>query len=73
MSASTTQVRPPRTAWRIASKAWCALRLGRNPNEQGRKSASRIGSSTIRKADWTTRSRTLATVPAYCRVVQYLV
>ncbi len=60
MSASTTQIRPARTASRIACKAWCAERLGRNPNEQGRKSASTIGSMTILMACWTTRSRTAA-------------
>ena len=61
MSASTTQQRPRLTSTRIASNAWWALRPGRKPNEQSRKSASQIGSSTAFAAAWTTRSRRAGT------------
>ena len=36
-----------------------AERLGRNPNEQGRKSASKMGSRTILAACWHTLSITV--------------
>ena len=38
-----------------------SIRPGRKPNEQSRKSASQIGSSTTFAAAWTTRSRTAGT------------
>ena len=44
---------------RSRSSASVADRFGRNPNEHGRKSASKIGSSTILAACWATRSRTV--------------
>lgn len=59
MSASKTNVRPLGNDTRMASAAWVAPRLGRNPNEHGRKSASNIGSRTSFAACWTTRSFTV--------------
>ena len=43
----------------MISIACVADRFGRNPNETGKKSASKIGSSTILAACWATRSRTV--------------
>jgi len=44
---------------RSRSFACSAERFGRNPYEHDMKSASKIGSSTIRAACWATRSRTV--------------
>jgi len=44
---------------RSRSIACVADRFGRNPYEHGRKSASKMGSSTILAACWATRSRTV--------------
>src|SRR6266852_4475330 len=57
-SASTTHRAPAFTSLRMTSNAWKAARLGLNPNEHGRKLASKIGSSTSLAAVCTTRSRT---------------
>jgi hypothetical protein len=43
----------------ISAIASCARRLGRNPYETGKKSASKRGSSTSFNAAWTTRSATV--------------
>ena len=60
MSASSTHTLPRRlTVRRIVSSAWCADRPGLNPWLVGRKSASKIGSSTILAAATTTRSVTV--------------
>ena len=60
MSASSTHCLPRQvTVWRIVSSAWCAARPGLNPWLVGRKSASKIGSSTILAAAITTRSVTV--------------
>jgi hypothetical protein len=59
MSASKQNSCPLGNATRMASAASVALRLGRNPNEQGRKSASKIGSKTIFAACCATRSFTV--------------
>ena len=40
--------------------------FGRNPYEHGKKSASKIGSSTSFSAVWTTRSATVGTAVSYC-------
>src|SRR5664280_3211067 len=66
MSVSTTQRRPRQHSSMSTCRASCTLRLGRKPNEQGRKSASNTGSRTIFAAVCTTRSRTVGTVPSYC-------
>src|ERR1700692_147916 len=58
MSASSTKTAPLLAVVRTTSRAWCADRFGRNPNEQGRKSASKIGSRIDLAAVITTRSRT---------------
>ena len=58
MSASSTHTPPLLAATLTASSAWWAERFGRNPKLTGRKSASKIGSSTIRAAAITTRSAT---------------
>ena len=59
MSASKTKCLPSMKPTRILSRASVADRLGRNPNEQGRKSASKIGSRTIFVACWATLSITV--------------
>src|SRR3974377_1142171 len=51
---------------RKRSLAIVADLLGRNPYEHDRKSASKMGSSTILAAAWTTRSRTVGTDISYC-------
>ena len=56
MSASSTHTRPPLAATRTASRACWAERFGRNPKLTGRKSASKIGSSTTFAAAMITRS-----------------
>jgi len=54
-----TQSRAPSfMSLRMHSNAWCAVRFGRNPNEPGRKLASKIGSRTSLAAVCATRSRT---------------
>jgi hypothetical protein len=47
-------------------KGWWAERLGRNPKLDGRKSASKIGSTTSFAAVIATRSRTVGTVASNC-------
>jgi hypothetical protein len=61
MSASNTHwsFRLGDARWWISAMASRARRPGRNPYEQGWKSASRIGSSTSFRAACTTRSRTV--------------
>ena len=56
-SVSTTHRLPLKDSSTSTCKASCADRLGRNPNEHGKKSASKIGSMTIFTAACTTRSR----------------
>ena len=59
ISASKTQwyaLVPEARRW-ISAIASCVRRFGRNPYEHGRKSASKIGSSTSFRLVWTTRSR----------------
>lgn len=51
MSASSTQAASPVHRIRFSSRsAWCALRPGRKPYEQGKKSCSWIASSNSRSA-----------------------
>jgi site-specific DNA recombinase len=57
-SVSTTQRAPANDSSTRTCRPSCAERWGRNPNEHGRKSASKIGSSTIFTAACTIRSRT---------------
>jgi hypothetical protein len=57
-SVSTTHWFPRNDSSRSTCSPSCAERLGRNPNEHGKKSASKTGSSTIFTAACTTRSRT---------------
>ena len=57
ISASSTQSAPLLAVLRTTSRAWWADFFGRNPKEQGRKSASKIGSRTILAAVIATRSR----------------
>ena len=45
--------------WWISAIASWVRRFGRNPYEHGKKSASKIGSSTAFNAVWTTRSATV--------------
>jgi hypothetical protein len=59
MSASRTWLPPRALSLRRVSNACVALRLGRKPYEHGRKSASKIGSSTSFAAICATRSRTV--------------
>src|ERR1700731_4597394 len=59
MSASSTWWYPLAPSFLSVSRAAVALRRGRNPYEHGKKSASKIGSSTSFAAIWTTRSRTV--------------
>jgi surface antigen len=59
MSASKTNCCPLMKPTRSAAMASVAERLGRNPNEQGKKSASKIGSRTSLAACWHTRSVTV--------------
>ena len=59
MSASSTWFAPVAPSFRIVSSAPVAPRRGRKPYEHGRKSASKIGSSTSVAAIWTTRSLTV--------------
>jgi hypothetical protein len=59
MSASSTWLYPFAPSFLSVSRASVALRLGRKPYELGRKSASKIGSSTSFAAICTTRSRTV--------------
>ena len=59
MSASKTNCLPRGNDTLILSNASVADRLGRNPYEHDRKSASKIGSNTILAACWATRSRTV--------------
>ena len=53
---------PPLAVTRTASRACWAERFGRNPKLTGRKSASKIGSSTILAAAISTRSPTAGMV-----------
>ena len=64
-SVSTTQRAPANDSFTSTCSPSCAARFGRNPNEHGRKSASKIGSSTIFTAACTTRSRTAGTDTSY--------
>ena len=50
-------------------RASCADRFGRNPKLHGRKSASKIGSSTIFTAACTMRSRTAGIDSGLCSLV----
>ena len=59
MSNSTTNWHPTMNPVLSRSIACVADRLGRNPNEHGRKSASNTGSSTILAACCATLSRTV--------------
>src|SRR5712691_6959801 len=65
-SASSTHSAPRFPVTLIASRACWAERFGRKPKLTGRKSASKIGSSTIFAAAITTRSRTVGTVTSNC-------
>jgi hypothetical protein len=69
MSVSTTHRRPRQDSSMSTCRASCAARLGRNPNEQGSMSASKIGSSTIFIAACTTRSRTVGMDSGRCSAV----
>jgi len=50
--------------WWISAIASWVRRFGRNPYEHGKKSASKIGSSTALTAVWTTRSATVG-IPSF--------
>ena len=58
--------RPACPVARMVSSACVALRCGRKPYEHGRKSASKIGSSTSFAAICTTRSRTVGIPSGRC-------
>ena len=58
MSDSATHRLPPHASSMRTCSASCCDRRGRNPNEHGKKSASKIGSITVFVAAWTIRSRT---------------
>ena len=66
MPDSATKQYPAMNPVLSRSIACVALRLGRNPYEHGRKSASNTGSSTSFAACWATLSRTVGTVASYC-------
>ena len=66
MSASSTWLPPRAPRLRRVSSACVALRRGRKPYEHGRKSASKIGSSTSFAAICTTRSRTVGMPSGRC-------
>jgi hypothetical protein len=66
MSDSTAQRLPRQHSSRSTWSASCAERSGRNPNEHGSKSASKIGSMTILVAACTMRSRTAGIDSGLC-------
>jgi hypothetical protein len=69
MSVSTTHRLPCQDSSIKTCRASCAERFGRNPKLHGRKSASKIGSSTIFSAAPTMRSRTVGIDNGRCSVV----
>ena len=67
MSASSTWLPPRAPCTRSVSSACVALRFGRNPYDEARKSASKMGSSTSVAAICATRSRTVGMPSGRCR------
>jgi hypothetical protein len=65
-SVSTTQRLPRQDSSMSTCRASCTPRWGRNPNEQGRNCASKIGSMTIFSAVCTMRSRTAGIDSGLC-------
>ncbi len=66
ISTSNAHSYPCTANTRNRSKACVVLRLGLNPYEHSRKSASKIGSSTILAAICTTRSLTVGMPSGLC-------
>jgi len=66
MSASSTWLLPRAPSLLSVSRASVALRFGRKPYDDGRKSASKIGSSTSFAAICTTRSRIVGMPRGLC-------
>ena len=67
MSASSTWLPPRAPRTRSVSSACVALRFGRKPYDEARKSASKMGSSTSVAAICATRSRTVGMPSGRCR------